>query len=438
MRPVIKRLSLLLTVAALLLLSIGSSVTFCSDPNRLPAQIWELIEGNGNARRTPRWSPDGTHIVFSNLGFFQGDTYVVTADGTNLCMISVRAGDGTEIDYSPDFSPDGNRIVYATTRHWVNRNSGSIRSRNFEIETIGVDGSDPQRLTHHQSDDVSPAWSPDGSRIAFISHYSYDKEAGIYTMAPDGSDQRLVVRFRSITNDEDPATDLYSRLLGGRGPVWSPDGKKLAYVLAIQERNPNQRRGHKDYTGQVLYTVNADGTELKELFAVEDRLTESITTEPAWSPDSQRIAFAIRIKGPPHSPGYYTIRADGSDLTELGLPHQQIPGIGVAGFGLFWSPDGSEILMAGSSYSGVGYYIWNLNAAAEVAASANRAQAPWSPDGSRIVQLYEWPHDAARTIQHPSLDPYIVLTTAALDGSDLQVLVRIDEEGNLTAGNPQK
>ena len=427
MKLAIKRLSLLLTVAALLLLSIGSSVTFCSDPNRLPAQIWELIEGNGNARRTPRWSPDGTHIVFSKLGFFQGDTYVVTADGTNLRMISVRADDGTEIDYSPDFSPDGNRIVYATTRHWVDRNSGSIRSRNFEIETIGVDGSDPRRLTHHQSDDVSPAWSPDGSRIAFISQYSYDKEAGIYTMAPDGSDQRLVVRFRTITNDADPASDWYSRLLGGRGPVWSPDGKKLAYVLAIQERNPDQRRGHKDYTGQVLYTVNADGTELKELFAVEDSLQESIATEPAWSPDSQRIAFLHQIKKPQVEARLYTVRPDGSELTQILGPDD-----GLGPFTVFiwenavlsWSPDGTGVLIPADASDGH-LSVVDPDGSNRRRVGASGAVGIWSPDGSRIAQY----RDA---------DSRIYLSTVNPDGSDLRVLLWIDEEGNLTAGNPQK
>ena len=436
MKPAIKRLSLLLAVAALLLLSIGSSVTFCSDPNRLPAQIWELIEGNGNARRTPRWSPDGTHIVFSNLGFFQGDTYVVTADGTDLRMISVRADDGTEIDYSPDFSPDGNRIVYATTRHRVDRNSGSIRSRNFEIETIGVDGSDPRRLTHHQSDDVSPAWSPDGSRIAFISQYSHDKEAGIYTMAPDGSDQRLVVRFRSITNDADPASDWYSRLSGGRGPVWSPDGKKLAYVLGIQERNPDQQRGHKDYTGQVLYTVNADGTELKELFAVEDRLQESITTEPAWSPDSQRIAFVHAgtvNDGTGLELALYTARADGSQLDMISGPHRELEPLGLPQV-LSWSPDGAQILMSHSN-SENSYFappsIINADGTNPSEVGGHGTQAVWSPDGSKIAQLrHKNPYAPG--------DPSIFLSTINRDGTDLQVLVRIDEEGNLTAGNPQK
>ena len=434
MKLAIKRLSLLLTVVGVSMLTMGSS-PLCNTGVGIHES--NSLFRRANPRFVPHWSPNGDYLVFARGGGDRADIYVVKSDGSELSMLSDREGQQERwYDFSPDFSPDGTRIVYATYGHNVDSRGEKLRIRNLDIETVGVDGSDRRRLTDDIDAEESPVWSPDGSHIAFISHYSYDKEPGIYTMAPDGSDQRLVVRFRSITNDADPATDLYSRLLGGRGPVWSPDGKKLAYVLAIQERNPDQRRGHKDSNGQILYTVNADGTELKELFAVEDSLQESITTEPEWSPDSQRIAFVHAgtvNDGTALEVALYTARADGSQLDVISGPHRELEPLGLPQV-LSWSPDGAHILISHPNSENSHFAppsIINPDGTNLSEVGGHGTQAVWSPDGSKIAQLrHKNPYAPG--------DPSIFLSTINLDGTDLQVLVRIDEEGNLTAGNPQK
>ena len=82
---------------------------------------------------------------------------------------------------------------------------GDLYQHTYEIATQAIDGSDRERLTDNSWDDVSPAWSPDGSRVAFISY----REEGprIYTMALDGSDQH------SIAPSVEPLA---------HPPVWSP------------------------------------------------------------------------------------------------------------------------------------------------------------------------------------------------------------------------
>ncbi|MGZ4694127.1 MAG: TolB family protein, partial [Acidimicrobiales bacterium] len=82
----------------------------------------------------------------------------------------------------------------------------SVRDGNFEIYTVEPDGSGLLRLTNNQADDEMPAWSPDGTRIAFVSNRDASNE-DIYTMNADGSG---VVR---ITDDPSPDFD----------PAWSPD-----------------------------------------------------------------------------------------------------------------------------------------------------------------------------------------------------------------------
>ena len=206
----------------------------------------------------------------------RGVTHVAASDGSSVRRISDR--DYSKVAFSPDISPDGSRIVYATTRHDV---KGGRYGRNFEIETSGLDGSDRRRLTEHGEQDVSPAWSPDGRRIAFFREttrgYLYggrdDSDRGIYTVAPDGSDERLLLPF-------------HLRDTPLSGPVWSPDGRLLAFVVA----EPRDEEGL--YTN-VLYTVGADGMGLTRLFDTSDKPRVRIPRTPAWSPDGQTLAFWV-------------------------------------------------------------------------------------------------------------------------------------------------
>ena len=403
----------------------GSSVGFCRNPNK-PGLSWQWIEEYNISRSTPRWSPDGGHIVAAS----EGAIISVRANGSRFRRLS---GGEYVIYDAPDISPDGERMVYTTTRHRSAPWSLSAPWRNFEIETSRLNGSGKRRITKDPGQDVAPAWSPDGTRIAFVRHGSNAESPGIYTVAADGSDQQLVVPFRTGSGGEG---DLAVYSWGKTGPTWSPDGKKLAYVLGIQERNPDQQRGHKDYTGQVLYTVNVDGSETRELFAVQDSLQESITTEPAWSPDSQRIAFVHAgtvNDGTALEVALYTARADGSQLDVISGPHRELEPLGLPQV-LSWSPDGAHILISHPNSENSHFAppsIINPDGTNLSEVGGHGTQAVWSPDGSKIAQLrHKNPYAPG--------DPSIFLSTINRDGTDLQVLVRIDEEGNLTAGNPQK
>ncbi len=231
---------------------------------------WSHMVDQSRPRYTPQWTADGAHIVF-------GGIRVVNSDGSDLRRL-FEYDDRREGDHSPSISPDGTRIAYATSRL---KTSGFLR--NFEIETSALDGSDRIRLTENSYMDLSPAWSPDGSRIAFlaINYPILDHiDNGIYTMAPDGSDVRLVVEFDSIEWESLQQAYYSISSFYSSGPVWSPDGGKLAFI--IRHRFVDQQELVHHYG---LYTVAADGSGLTRVFPRTGPNGIVHLSPPAWSPD---------------------------------------------------------------------------------------------------------------------------------------------------------
>jgi TolB protein len=137
----------------------------------------------------------------------------------------------------------------------------------------------------HAANDSSPAWSPDGKHIAFISDRDgKDHEVQIYVMRADGSEQRRLVK--SETHDYDPQ--------------WSPDSKRIVYYA--------EKGDHKDQ----VCIVNADGSN-------PTLLTGGVGHNifPSWSPDGKVILFTSHREGPEDNMTIYTMKPDGSGLQRL-------------------------------------------------------------------------------------------------------------------------
>jgi Tol biopolymer transport system component len=129
---------------------------------------------------------------------------------------------------NPAWSPDGTKIAFATNR-----------DGNYEIYTMNPDGTGPTRLTNNTSSDYEPAWSPDGTKIAFATNRDGNDE--IYTMNADASNQTR------LTNNT--AVDA--------APAWSPDGTKIAFK-STGDTDPFAYRYE-------IYTMNADGSSQTNL-----------------------------------------------------------------------------------------------------------------------------------------------------------------------------
>ena len=244
--------------------------SWSADGGKLVASSFGILttmDAGGGDRTTlqfggqPSWSPDGTRITFTRLAHFQlgsqnTDIFVVNADNTGLVnLIGDPPGDAPPFDDGPAWSPDGTRIAF-----------NSAPSGRFEraIHAISADGGGRVALTSGYRD-FSPDWSPDGRMIAFKRYAFEGDDSDVYVMNADGTGVRRLTD--NDVNDEEP--------------VWSPDGTKIAFA---RELFPFQIR-----------VMNADGTN--------DQLLASNGRNADWQPLPNRPPDCSAVRATPSSLG---------------------------------------------------------------------------------------------------------------------------------------
>ena len=222
-------------------------------------------------------------IVFTSTRDGNSEIYVMDADGGK----QERLTDNPTDDSYPAWSPDQTKIAFVS-----NRNGGFV-----QIHVMDADGQNPIRLTRELKE-VNPEWSPDGQKIAFTSWKVQNMQnvPHVIVMDADGHNN--------------------FKLTDGRVPSWSPDGTRVAFEF-------------RDAGVYQIYVINVNKQGPKK------KVTRDLAVEltPAWSPDGQQIAYASQKEG---FFQIYVVDADGKNRKRL--THDQLNKRQPA-----WSPDGQTI-----------------------------------------------------------------------------------------------
>jgi TolB protein len=235
----------------------------------------------------PVLSPDGATLLFESTRSGRWALYTATADGGNLKVL-LDSGDDP---VTPTWSPDGRRIAFVA-------NSGG----STEIFVINADGTGRRQLTQARGDDEHPHWGSDG-RIYWDSGRTTpdlgvpwnEQFQEVFSMDPDGSGVRQHTRCKALCT--------FASL--------APDGSQLLYrkVIAEPGRNWGQVAAK---TNSEIFVADVDGRNERNLSR-----SPAFDGWPAWSPDSQWIAFASNRGGVPDTGQVYVVRPDGSDLKQV-------------------------------------------------------------------------------------------------------------------------
>jgi len=209
------------------------------------------------------------------------------------------------------------------------------------IFVMNADGSGVQRINSRPS--INPAWSPDGTRIAFSGYVAADDNYEIFVMNSDGTGE----------------TRLTTNAGGDFGPSWSPNGARIAFY--------SDRSGNNE-----IYVMDANGANVANLTNLA-----SNDFAPSWSPDGSKILFSTDRDGLGE---IYVMNTDGSSPTNLtnNTIHDYDPS---------WSPDGTRIVFG--RFVGATEQIAVMNADGSgqtvITADVGAAVPSWSPDGAKII-----------------------------------------------------
>ena len=209
---------------------------------------------------SPVWSPTGEQILFTSDRDGIEELYLMDADGTNVRQVFKKLI-GREF---PTWSPDGKALAYH-------------RFHTFSIYTASIDGKNEEEIT----DGLWPAWSSNGSEIAFM--------AGKFAWADNGNLRIPNVRVQIINLQTHVEEELLPGELGMFDPAWAPDSDQIAFSSrGIHEKG----RAVGNSIG--IHIVNRDGSGLRKIIDAE---APESAFNPTWSPDGNELIYNKGVGG---------------------------------------------------------------------------------------------------------------------------------------------
>ncbi|HEX7010115.1 MAG TPA: DPP IV N-terminal domain-containing protein [Phycisphaeraceae bacterium] len=245
-----------------------------SSPLDGPENLRRITFAPEGADFDPALDPTGKLLAFASTRHrLTSDIYLKRVGGTTITQLTNDSAN----DVMPAFSPDGSRIAFA-----------SDRAGNWDIYLMDIRGGQPIQLTSDPSQDLHPSFSPDGRRLVYC---SYGGASGQWEMV--------------VINLDEPGS---KRFIGhGLFPTWSPVEDKILFQRARQ-------RGTRWFSIWTVELVNGEAMPPTEIAASSN----AAVITPEWGPNGQQIVFCTVInpgtdeQERPRQADVWVVNADGS------------------------------------------------------------------------------------------------------------------------------